>query len=397
VAASKYLSCIFLPRFVATVALESWRAQLAAGLPVAGFLAAYFLFMAHESPRWLLLQGRSAAAVLVLSALRQEPPPSSPPPPVDLDPELSSGVTEPLPPPHIAAEVHAIMRGLEVAVPTKNTPSVAARLRGTLRQLAVPHVTKALAMGVGLSAVQQLSGVQVTNYFAQDVYRLAGFSDSEAKTQAIYIGVVKVLAVLVALALIDRLGRKRLLVGGLLGMAAAVAALGVVFRSFLRRGERGGDTTSASYSTAGLLVFFMAAFEIGAGPVVWVLLSEMFPLRVKGPAMSIATTANWLFNFITGLFFPVLRAAFGISGVFFMFSAVAAAAATWVAACVPETKGLQLEQVEAVFRRGIPWCSFRPPGLSKRPLEPADSLGESWEQQEALLLPSSGGDAASDV
>ena len=122
---------------------------------------------------------------------------------------------------------------------------------------------------------------------------------------------------------------------------------------------------ASSYAAAGLLVFFMAAFEIGAGPVVWVLLSELFPLRVKGPAMSIATTANWLFNFTTGLFFPVLRAALGISGVFFMFGGIAAAAAMWVAACVPETKGLQLEGVEGVFRRGIPWFSFAPPALGR--------------------------------
>ena len=281
------------------------------------------------------------------------------------------------------------MRGFPSVVPGKKTGGLLERANAIARQLAVPHVSKALKMGIGLSAVQQLSGVQVTNYFAQDVYRQAGFSDSEAKTQAIYIGVAKVITVLAALALMDRLGRKRLLVGGLLAMAVAVGALGAVFDA--TKNTPGGGTEhapeAARYSAAGLLIFFMGGFEIGAGPVVWVLLSELFPLRVKGPAMSIATRTNWLFNFVTGLFFPVLRAAFGISGVFFLFSAVAATAAVWVAALVPETKGLQLEQVEAVFRRGVPCCSFRTPQVGTFAEEDEDEGGMHETQGGADAMP----------
>ena len=313
-----------LAGFVATLAFPSWRAQLATGLPFAGVLVVFFVFFAPESPRWLVAAGRRQAALNVLLRLRG---------------------------PHLAAEAQGELDGIEASLhgPDAQAPVGCAAME--------PHLLRALAVGVGLSAVQQVTGVQVTNYFAQDVYRDAGFSEEHAKEQAIYIGVAKVAMVCVAFLAMDRLGRKKLLVGGVLLMAAAVAALGTIFTVYDPQAHA-GHAGPASYAAAACLIVFMSGFELGAGPVVWVLLSELFPQRVRGVSMGVGAMSNWAFNFATGLFFPVLRKALGISGVFFLFASVAAAGAVWVAAVVPETKGLRLEEVEELFRSGRGWCAF---------------------------------------
>lgn len=208
---------------------------------------------------------------------------------------------------------------------------------------------------------------------AQTIFAHAGFSAADSKMQAIYIGVCKLVFVLVALALVDRAGRRALLLWGTALMAGALA----VFTSMQVLLDRGQAAPSVSYTAAGSIMLYMvsgrgeqrvcmwspmaanphcgvvqAAFEISCGPILWILLSELYPLGVRGIAMSIGSTSCWLWTVSVTLLFPILLEAIGDIAVFGIFTGVCAGAWVWMWLYIPETKGRTLEQIEDMLRRG---------------------------------------------
>jgi len=213
-------------------------------------------------------------------------------------------------------------------------------------KLMEPHVIRTVLVGVSISIIQQIVGVNSVNGYAPTILEAAGFSAKNSLTMSIMIGVVKVGFVAVALALMDCLGRKTLLIGGTIIMGASMIALGALLETYTKDPPPG-----AIWGSASMLFLAMASFELGQGPVVWLLLSEMFPLNVRGVAMSIGSTSNFMFNFLVMLTFPLLKApdALGEGGVFYLYGSLCFVSCVFIATFVPETRGKTLEEIEQIF------------------------------------------------
>lgn len=166
--------------------------------------------------------------------------------------------------------------------------------------------------------------------------------------QAIGIGLAKLGFVLVALALMDRVGRKPLLLVGCAGMTICLAVLGGTFVAVAEP-----FPAAVGKVASGSLILYMAFFEISLGPILWLLISELYPLQVKGVAMSIASTTTWAFTWCITLSFPAMKASMSIGGAFLFFAAICAAAFIFIYLYVFETKGKTLEQIEEELKAGF--------------------------------------------
>ncbi len=212
-------------------------------------------------------------------------------------------------------------------------------------------------VGVALAALQQLVGINVVFYYGEVLWRAAGFSEGDALKINVIGGFINITATLVAIALIDRLGRKPLLLIGSVGMAVFLGILAVVF-SRAGVGEDGSLALSSSAGTVALVAanLYIVCFGISWGPVMWVLLGEIFPNQFRGAALSIAGLVQWAANFLVTISFPVLLAGIGLGGAYGIYAAFAAFAAYFAWRFVRETKGRTLEQMSAdpPPPRGVP-------------------------------------------
>ncbi len=151
-------------------------------------------------------------------------------------------------------------------------------------------------IGIGLAIIQQVTGINAIIYYANDIFARAGFATAEDQAQAtLYaIGLVNVLSTFIAIAYVDRFGRRPLLLAGLVGMTASLAAVGASFAFFSTESGGGAEGISvAGVFTLVALVVFIASFAFSLGPVVWTVISEIYPNRVRGRAVSLATAVNW--------------------------------------------------------------------------------------------------------
>jgi sugar porter (SP) family MFS transporter len=209
----------------------------------------------------------------------------------------------------------------------------------SLRDLLAPNVRRALVIGIGLALLQQITGVNTVIYYAPLIFKMAGIAGASASILAtVGLGCVNVLFTLFSIFLVDRLGRRPLLLISLAGMVLGLAVLAITLRH-----AKGG---SASAGPIVGLVAYIASFAIGLGPVFWLLISEIYPMRVRGTAMSLASVANWGANFAVALVFLSLTKALGPSGTFAAFGGVGIAAWLFIYFLVPETKNMTLEQIE---------------------------------------------------
>ncbi len=160
---------------------------------------------------------------------------------------------------------------------------------------------------------------------------------------ALGVGMVNVGFTVLAVRIIDRAGRRLLLIVGLIGMVISLALLGVVFAT-------GGAGGAAGVLATVCLALYIASFAISLGPVFWLMISEIYPLNIRGKAMSVASLANWGSNWLVALTFPVLLATFGGAGSFWLFAVLGIVGWFFVYFWVPETKGKTLEEIEAEFR-----------------------------------------------
>jgi MFS transporter, SP family, sugar:H+ symporter len=214
---------------------------------------------------------------------------------------------------------------------------------GGLRELLSPWVRPALLVAIGLAVFQQIIGINTIIYYAPTTLTNVGYSDESAIYANIAIGVLNVGMTIVAIRLIDRLGRKPLLLAGLAGMVASLLVLGL---SLSLMSEPSSPSDPAAIITLVCLATFIASFAATWGPVVWVMLPEILPLSVRGAALGVAVTLHWFANFVVSQTFPIALDAWGPGTVFLIYAVIGCIAAVFVARFVTETKGRSLEQIE---------------------------------------------------
>ncbi len=194
--------------------------------------------------------------------------------------------------------------------------------------------------GVGLSLLSQFTGINAIIYYGPRIMEEAGIKLSDALGGQVIIGFVNMAATIFAIMKIDQYGRKKLMKGGITGMFFSLIMVGILFLL--------GKTQGII-----LLIFiltFIASFAIGYGPVIWVLLSEIYPTRVRGRAMSVATLAVWVGTAIIGQVVPWMLETLTPAGTFFIF-AICCIPVPFILKKIPETKGLSLEEIEEVWQK----------------------------------------------
>jgi SP family galactose:H+ symporter-like MFS transporter len=215
---------------------------------------------------------------------------------------------------------------------------------GGWSDLKEPVVRAALVVGLGLAILQQLCGINTVMYYAPTIIQFTGVDSSGSSIlAAIGVGIVNVGVTLIAIRLLDRVGRRPLLIWGSIAMMVTLTCLGAVF-------QVGAGTKLGSALAILSLMGFVAAFAISLGPIFWLLNAEIYPLRVRSKAAAVGTMANWAFNFIVSLTFLLLIDELGRAGTFFLYAAICAFTAYFCRRLVPETKGKHLEDIQAIFR-----------------------------------------------
>jgi sugar porter (SP) family MFS transporter len=226
------------------------------------------------------------------------------------------------------------------------TTLAAAEEHGRWGDLLSPTVRPALIVGVGLAMFQQVTGINTVIYYAPTIIRSAGIpSASGAILATAGIGLVNVIMTVVSMWLIDRVGRRPLLLVGTAGMAVTLGTLGWLFQSQFQGGSL---ATFAVF----ILMAYVACFAIGLGPVFWLLISEIYPLKIRGLAEGTAAGTNWGFNFLVSLTFLSLIETVGPSSSFWLYGLLSVLAWVFCYVFVPETKGRTLEEIEASWHAG---------------------------------------------
>jgi sugar porter (SP) family MFS transporter len=233
--------------------------------------------------------------------------------------------------------------------------SLGVQSRPSWRDLRMPsgRIWPIVWIGLGLSVLQQAVGINVIFYYSNVLWEAVGFNESDSFAISVFTSVVNIGTTVIAIALVDRVGRKPLLVTGSIGMAATLGTLAVVFGTATMTGGEPhleGAAGPVALIAANLFVVF---FGMSWGPVVWVLLGEMFPNRLRAAALSFAAAGQWAANWLITISFPVLKSyslgfAYGIYAVFAVLSMI------FIVIAVRETKGVDLEDMEAVSARPTP-------------------------------------------
>jgi MFS transporter, SP family, galactose:H+ symporter len=209
-----------------------------------------------------------------------------------------------------------------------------------------PRWRTPLMIGIGLAVLQQLTGINAIIYYSNSIFAAAGYATPAEQAQATTwgIGAVNVLSTFIAIAFIDGLGRRPLLIAGLIGMALSLAVVGF---AFWQAGTQGSLGSSAGVITLVALVVFIISFAFSAGPVTWTVINEIYPGEVRGRAVAVATAVNWGAAFLVSGFFLSLVKAIGQAYTFWLFAAFCVIGLVWVIVGVPETRGRSLEEIEA--------------------------------------------------
>ena len=201
-------------------------------------------------------------------------------------------------------------------------------------------------VGVLLSVFQQFVGINVIFYYSTKLWQAVGFGEQQSFLFSTLTAVTNVLVTLIAIALVDRLGRRPLLLVGSAGMALMLGLMALAFAH--SGGSAQHVTLSHGWGVTALVAanLFVVFFGATWGPLVWVLLGEMFPNRIRAAALGVAASAQWVANFAITVSFPQLLAQFGPSVPYVLYAVFAALSFVFVLVRVPETKGVQLEDME---------------------------------------------------
>ena len=280
---------------------EVWRAMFGAEM-IPALLFVGLLFLVPESPRWLINAGLDKKGHAILAKI--------------------SGVKT------ANSELQEIKSTLH-------------KEKGSLSELLKPGLRLALIVGVGLSIFGQFTGVNIVVYYGPTILENAGFALDSALQFQVAIGVINLLFTIIALWKIDTWGRRPLLIGGMSVTFISLFIIAILF----------------SMEVTGLwivfmLMIYMASLALSINAVIWVIIGEIFPNRIRGRAMSIATFANWSTNFITAFIFPWYVAKIGMNAGFFTFAITSLIATFFFYKYVPETKGKSLEEIEEYWNKG---------------------------------------------
>ena len=293
---------------------EAWRWMLGlAAIPSLVLLIG--MFFLPETPRWLVSQDRDEDARDVLRRSRNEE---------------------------------------ETEKEIRDIREVEEQEEGGLRELTASWVRPALVVAIGLAVFQQIIGINTIIYYAPTTLTNVGYGAAAAIYANLIIGVVNVLMTLVAIWIIDRVGRKPLLLVGLVGMVASLTILGL---STLLLSEPSAPTDAVAVITLLCLAGFIISFAATWGPTVWVMLPEVLPLRIRGTAMGVAIFLHWIANFLVSQTFPSLLASVGPGPVFLGYAVIGVLAFVFVSAFVTETKGRSLEEIEADLQQKASFAS----------------------------------------
>ena len=293
----------------AFAASGNWRWMLGLAVVPGALLGAGMLYL-PETPRYLARQGHLDSARSVLIRIRGIE---------DVDAEF-----------------------LQIKTATQKT-----ELRGRFADLLLPGIRPAMIIGIGLAVFQQVTGINTIIYYAPSIIRSAGISSIRGSILATAgIGLVNVIMTLVSMWLIDRVGRRPLLLTGIAGMMISLGALGCVFH---------GSAKSRGFADFAVitLMMYVASFAISLGPIFWLLISEIYPLKIRGVAAGIAAGANWTSNFVVSLTFLMLLDLLSPSWTFWLYGVLALGAWLFSYYLVPETKGRTLEEIEGFWQKRV--------------------------------------------
>jgi sugar porter (SP) family MFS transporter len=278
---------------------DNWRWMFGVTVIPGAALAVGMYFMPY-SPRWLVQKGREDDARDVLERYRFEED--------DVDEELR--------------EIKEV-----------------AEQEVSLRELIGRNLRRTMLIGVGLAVFQQLVGINTVIYYAPTILKMAGQQNTGALTESLYIGLTNVVFTVVAILLLDKLGRRFFLTFGTVCLTIALIGLGVFFASPSLQ-------HSVGWLALACLLFYIFGFAIGLGPVFWLMISEIFPLQMRGPAMAVCTMFNWGFNFLISYTFLSLTDWITKSGTFWLYAGFGVCALIFFLTMIPETKGRSLEQIQ---------------------------------------------------
>lgn len=275
---------------------EVWRIMLGTSV-IPSLLFLFLLPFVPESPRWLTIKGDEPEAFRVLKK-------------IVTDDEAKK-------------EISDIKTNLE-----RETEGFGILFKGGFK---LP-----MFIGISLAFLTQVSGINAIIYYGPKILEEAGLPIADALGGQVIIGIVNVLFTLIAIWKIDRLGRKPLLLAGVIGIIASLIIIGSLFYFNI----------TGTYLLLFFILLFIACFAFSYGPVIWVLLSEIFPAKIRGKAMSLATLSLWIGTALVGQLTPVFLEALKPAGTFWLFAAMTAPALWLAIKVIPETKGKSLEEIE---------------------------------------------------
>ena len=278
--------------------INNWRYMLVAEiLPAITFLVG--LFFIPESPRWLTKEGLEKEALDVLNVVAG------------------------------AANSDHELQEVKKSLAEKST---------SLKELLHPSLRRVLIVGILFSLFAHITGIDTIIYYGPIIFLESGFKTDSALLASVMIGITNLIFTFVGMAMVDKAGRKFLLLVGLAGMGISMTLVGLCMQS---------DMISAKWTLLWIMTY-IASFAMSIGVVIWVYLSEIYPTRVRGQALSVATMVLWLGNVILTQLFPVMMERFG-GGTFYIFSFICLLAFIFTWTMVKETKGVSLEEIEEMW------------------------------------------------
>jgi MFS transporter, SP family, arabinose:H+ symporter len=288
----------YLSNYILADMENNWRWMFSSG-SVPSLLFLITVFFVPESPRWLFSKGKTEKAKSILVRV--------------------FGVAE--------AEIES--QNMQLSKPI-------AESKGGFKDLIHSSVILLVAIGITLAVFQQISGANAVFFYAPLIFEKAGMDVSNQLFQQVLIGLINLIFTIVAMQLVDRVGRRKLMIGGALMMSVWLVAIGICFQfSFF-----------SGYWLTLFVLLFIATYATTLAPVTWVLISEIFPAKVRGLAMSVATGMLWVSCFALAYGFPILIQAVSPSNTYFIFGGICLFYFFFLLKYVPETKGKTLEQFE---------------------------------------------------
>jgi SP family sugar:H+ symporter-like MFS transporter len=289
--------------------IPAWRWMFWSEIPPA-ILYGVAAFMIPESPRYLVAQGRHREAANVLAKVE-------------------------------GGDVNAKVEEISHTVLTERKPKFSDLLsrRGGL----LPIVW----IGMALSVLQQFVGINVIFYYSSILWQAVGFSESNSLLITVITGIVNIVTTFIAIATVDKFGRKPLLLLGSIGMTVTLGTLAAVFGNAAIDPATGNPTLPGSSGIIALVAanLYVVFFGFSWGPIVWVLLGEMFNNKIRAAALSVAASIQWIANFVVSTTFPPLLKSFGLGSAYGLYTIAAAISIFFVALLIKETNGKELEQM----------------------------------------------------